>query len=195
MLPEIKANQRNIEGMHPKLWSSAMWRTMHCVAYAYPENPTDLDKAIYKSFFVNLGHVIPCDICSRGYTRLLLQEGGLAALDSALDTAALFEWTVDIHNSVQKSIVAKSEFRAWTADEVRSSILLLPPVLQQGQKEPPPPHPNEQLQVFYPALVMSIALCIGFLVAIAATAAVYYGMYFCFRNMPALRRPGYPCCL
>ena len=177
--------------MHPSLWSAAVWRTMHCVALGYPGGgrASELQKAAYRNFFVSLAEVIPCATCSRGYGGMLA-KGALPALDRALDHVgdgdgdggegnALFKWTVDVHNAVGRRTGGK----VWSVRRARAEILgdaenPLPPPPQstagsacddspKTPTQPKTPTAGSDGLILYPAIVLSIALCIGFLAAFA----------------------------
>ncbi len=179
--------------MHPRAWSAATWRAMHAVALGYPnEGASELQKLAYRSFFVSLGSVLPCETCARGYSGML-SGGGLAALDRALDGGgyALFAWTVDVHNSVgAKAGGAGAGRRPWTVERARRAILgddgqgtsggeangasdadASEASEAAGASEAsvaPPSTVGGDALVLYPTLVLSAALCVGFLAAYAA---------------------------
>ena len=153
---------------------------MHAVALGYPDaGASELQKLAYRSFFVSLGSVLPCDTCARGYSGML-SGGGLAALDRALDSGAdaLFAWTVDVHNSVGAKAGGAGSGggrRPWTVERARHAILG-----DDGQgtseasraSQAPPSTVGGDAMVLYPTLVLSAALCIGFLAALAAALGV-----------------------
>ncbi len=84
--------------MDPRIWGPDVWRAIHHLALGYPLQPTDQDKADYRTFFVALGAVLPCASCAANYQRHLRE----LPLEPALDQGgrALFEWTVAMHNLV-----------------------------------------------------------------------------------------------
>jgi hypothetical protein len=87
--------------MSPELWGRYLWFSLHFIAQDYPEDPSDEDKAAYKSFFENLWKVIPCYKCSVNYKRHLEE----LPIDDYLSTKdALFIWTVSLHNIVNKEL-------------------------------------------------------------------------------------------
>lgn len=85
--------------MDPTVWGKSTWATIHYIALAYPEFPTLEDKQKYKAFYLAIGPVLPCQKCSMNYQRHI-QE---LPIDNFLSSkAALFEWTVQLHNIVNK---------------------------------------------------------------------------------------------
>lgn len=156
--------------MEPRHWSAAIWRTVHAVAHAYPSDGSAdaLSRAAYRNFFISLGGVLPCERCSRGYSRMMA-DWGVEALDRALESGKLFEWSVRVHNHVN----LKLQRRQWTIEQARLALLSVPesvpesvPKAGQGQGQMPP--------VWYPVLVMSISLCVGFLMAAVAVAIMWH---------------------
>ena len=87
-------------------WGSSMWNTLHFVALGYPNNPSEVDKKNYKNFYEKIQTIIPCEECSK-HLETNLSE---IPIDKYLDSKdKLFEWTVLLHNSVNK-MLNKSEW-------------------------------------------------------------------------------------
>lgn len=94
----------------PEVWGKYLWKSIHIVALAYPAQPTISDMKNYKSFFHIIGSILPCKKCSIQYMKHLKEIPIETFLN---DTDDLFEWTVKIHNIVNKSLGKKE----WTLDE------------------------------------------------------------------------------
>ena len=84
-------------GISPKHWGKEGWRFIHFVALAYPNKPTQKDKSNYLKFFESLQDVLPCGICAEHFRQNMIENP--IKLDSNKE---LFNWTVDIHNVVNK---------------------------------------------------------------------------------------------
>lgn len=84
-------------GVSPKHWGKEGWRFIHWVALTYPNKPTDKDKEKYLKFFESLQDVLPCGICAEHFTKNMkthpIRMGS---------NRELFDWTVDMHNIVNK---------------------------------------------------------------------------------------------
>jgi len=92
MLPKI---------WEPKIWGPGLWKSIHYISLGYPDNPTDNDKNNYYNFYINLWKIIPCLSCSNNYKRHLLE----LPIDSYLQSRnTLFEWTIKLHNIVNKEL-------------------------------------------------------------------------------------------
>jgi len=90
--------------MNPSVWGSCTWKTIHLIGLGYPKEPNDEDKHNYRTFFMNFYKVIPCYKCSINYQRHLHE----APIDNYLrNNDTLFEWTVILHNLVNKEIGKK----------------------------------------------------------------------------------------
>ena len=87
--------------MKPELWGKHLWKSIHYIALGYPDLPTQDQAKAYKDFYTNLYHVIPCAKCAINYQKHI-QE---LPIDSYLtNKLALFEYTVKLHNIVNKSL-------------------------------------------------------------------------------------------
>ena len=102
--------------MNPRIWGPSVWAAIHLIALGYPADPSEDEKAAYRAFFTALGPVLPCAACSAHYAQNL-QE---LPLEPALQAggAALFRWTVDLHNLVN----AATGKPAVGADVVRARL-------------------------------------------------------------------------
>ena len=92
----------------PKFWGRQAWHFIHMVALSYPDNPTADDKKNYLRFLKSLPHALPCPVCGEHFKENM--EKHPPRLNSRKD---FFEWTVDMHNEVnkmqQKKVISYSE--------------------------------------------------------------------------------------
>ena len=97
-------------------WGFHTWHAIHYIALGYPTSPSQEDVSAYSSFFLGLGHVLPCKFCTHHYIEhLKTLPPDLSSRD------ALFAWTVALHNVVNKSLGK----REWRDDEARKYYLSL----------------------------------------------------------------------
>ena len=106
-------------------WGFHTWHAMHYVALGYPDAPSQKDVDDYRTFFTSLGPVLPCKMCTGHYAEHLKTHPIDAGLASR---AALFEWTVTVHNAVNKSLGR----REWGVDEARAYLLSLAVPIENG---------------------------------------------------------------
>lgn len=85
----------------PNVWGPILWTTMHLIALGYPKEPTFSEKRAAKEFYESLTHLIPCPICKLHYQQHVIDNPLTPSLDSRHD---LFQWTVKIHNLVNKEL-------------------------------------------------------------------------------------------
>ena len=85
-------------GYSPKEWGSEGWHLIHYASLNYPLNPTEEDKKNYLSFLESLKFVLPCEGCAFNWSEKLKQHP--PKLNSRKE---FFEWTVDMHNQVNKT--------------------------------------------------------------------------------------------
>lgn len=90
--------------MDPAKFGPCLWRSIHIIALGYPENPTEIDKQTYTNYYRDLWKIIPCLKCSLNYRRHWTELPIYSFLDSR---EHLFEWTVLLHNIVNKELGKK----------------------------------------------------------------------------------------
>lgn len=101
----------------PKTWGPSLWRAIHFVALGYPSEPTGDDVAAYGDFFRSLGGVIPCGTCKDNYVRHLAE----LPPDPYLASGRLFEWTVAMHNVVNRETGKRDA--DWTVERAYAALL------------------------------------------------------------------------
>jgi hypothetical protein len=90
--------------MEPSIWGPHGWFFLHSITMNYPENPTEIDKLNYKTFFNSLGKVLPCSICQNNFHK----HTHLYNIDNALNSRKdLVIWLFNIHNEANKSLKKK----------------------------------------------------------------------------------------
>ena len=100
--------------MNPNIWGPYLWFFIHTLCLEYSDNPNENDRRKIKQFFLNLGTIIPCEQCSEHYSQNL---SSISNIDNALtDSNSLFNWSVELHNSVNKMLGKKT----WTNEEAMS---------------------------------------------------------------------------
>ena len=87
--------------MDPTVWGPKLWFFIHTLALNFPKNPTFEDVKSYESFFETLKYILPCDKCRLHYN----QRQNINPVSKYLtDPNALFMYTIDLHNEVNKSL-------------------------------------------------------------------------------------------
>ena len=97
--------------MDPTVWGPNLWVFIHSIALNFPNNPSFEEIKNYESFFENLKYIIPCDKCRLHYRQRLNDNPVSKYLT---DSNALFIYTIDLHNEVNKSLGK----RIYTYEEV-----------------------------------------------------------------------------
>ena len=87
-----------------EIWAPCTWKAVHIIALGYPKTPNQQDQMNYKDFYMALGAVLPCYKCSVNYKKHIEDLPINNYLDS---TNKLFEWTVKLHNIVNKELGKK----------------------------------------------------------------------------------------
>jgi hypothetical protein len=86
---------------NPSSWGNNAWIFLHCVTYCYPENPTELEKKHYCSFFSSLGKVLPCPNCRKHYMEWYKKFPCNKFLENR---TTLSKWLYELHNFVNYTI-------------------------------------------------------------------------------------------
>lgn len=82
----------------PKLWGSHVWKFSHYLTKAYPNNPSMADMNNYKTYFLLLKNILPCQKCRENY-KMELKEHPLS--DEILgNKQLLINWLINLHNRV-----------------------------------------------------------------------------------------------
>jgi Erv1 / Alr family len=89
-------------GIKPEIWGPNLWGTLHLLC---------LTGSITPEFVEEFAKVIPCPSCAGHFSTLISQS----PLPNSQDPDTLFEWSVEIHNLVNKRIGKK----VVTVDEAR----------------------------------------------------------------------------
>lgn len=85
--------------LNPNFWGPDLWRSIHSVAYGFPDNPSDEEKAEAKKFIYSLPDILPCKECQTHFKDNLKKLP--PEVDSKID---FFNWTIDIHNIVNQQL-------------------------------------------------------------------------------------------
>jgi hypothetical protein len=80
-----------------EFFGPCMWKTMHSIAFSYPEDPSAETRKSYIDFFRSLGPVIPCPSCGAHYETFLRDHPIEAA-----DRESLARWVYAAHDNVNK---------------------------------------------------------------------------------------------
>lgn len=87
------------DNINPDYWGPSLWTAIHYIALSYPIKPTPFHKENFRQFFVILKDIIPCEKCREHYKANLKKNSLHQSLESK---QSLFNWTVDVHNVVNK---------------------------------------------------------------------------------------------
>lgn len=86
--------------MSVSYWGPITWKTLHCITYNYPINPTHQEKKMYYDFFHQiLPYLLPCQICQKHYLRNLNSFPIAQKLDRKDD---FIRWLIDLHNYINR---------------------------------------------------------------------------------------------
>ena len=58
----------------PKIWGPKTWKSIHYMAFAYPEQPTDEQKQAASNLLYSLQYLLPCEKCRNHYAAYIAQN-------------------------------------------------------------------------------------------------------------------------
>lgn len=109
--PDSKNNSPD-DHSNGKEWGPALWKIIHTMAAAYPDNPTAQVKASCRQFFYSLRHLLPCPTCRQHYTTILSKQQ--PQVNSAEDVQ---KWALWMHNEINARL---KQGKPWTYDDLCS---------------------------------------------------------------------------
>lgn len=81
---------------NPSIWGPKAWFFLDTIILSYPQNPTTECKEQFKTFFMNIGKMLPCEGCRNNFDvhvrKNPLREDMLESRDK------LINWWITIHN-------------------------------------------------------------------------------------------------
>ena len=84
-------------GINAEQWGKQGWHFIHSIAYNYPDNPTQEDKKNYSDFIHSMQKVLPCPFCAEHFKQNIIKMP-----IRLYNKSEFFNWTVDMHNEVNK---------------------------------------------------------------------------------------------
>ena len=86
--------------MDAKIWGPTCWTYLHFLSMNYPENPTEIDKEIYRNFIIYLGRTLPCIKCRKNFNNHIQQ---LNLSKAFINKNSFIEFIWELHNTVNQS--------------------------------------------------------------------------------------------
>jgi FAD-linked sulfhydryl oxidase len=79
----------------PQAWGPKLWKSLHYIAFAYPEQPSDEQKRAALGLLQALGQLLPCEKCRQHYSAYL------AEFPPNVDSRTAFaRYLNELHNKV-----------------------------------------------------------------------------------------------
>lgn len=97
-------NIDNDNGLITKIWGPHLWKSLHCITFGYPVNPTDEQKKQYKNFFESLAFVLPCKYCRDSYYYFINNEPTKLKDEVLNSRKSLTEWFYLLHERVNQKL-------------------------------------------------------------------------------------------
>lgn len=91
-------------------WQSITWNCFHTIALNYREEY----KEYYNTFFDTFKTIIPCKICRNHFIQNINKPN--MSIDENNNSEKIFNWTIDLHNSVNRMHSKK----IWSHEEAKN---------------------------------------------------------------------------
>lgn len=88
-------------GIDSKLFGPSLWGAIHYIALGSPDVFDTTAKNVYNNFYSSLPQLIPCNSCAQHFQELL---NTIPINNYLYGSSSLFEWTVIVHNAVNRKI-------------------------------------------------------------------------------------------
>jgi len=89
-------------GMLTSVFGPSFWKCLHLVSFNYPHAPTRCDKERHRSWFLLIGHILPCTHCRENFTQNLKDTGFSDAIFESRDSFSRYCW--QLHNHINKML-------------------------------------------------------------------------------------------
>jgi hypothetical protein len=83
----------------PDHWGPYVWACIHILSLGAPEEMNSRERGYFAAFFNNLPNILPCSLCANHLRENLIADPVENHLQGK---QSLFEWTVKLHNTVNK---------------------------------------------------------------------------------------------
>lgn len=93
-------------GVYPEIWGPHAWAFIHLMIISEKEPLDKTRLSYYKRFFDLLTHLLPCEKCRLHLKDNLTKLKDITTIETKKE---LFNWSVDLHNMVNK-ITNKKEY-------------------------------------------------------------------------------------
>tara|TARA_B100002051_G_C16284844_1_gene415292 strand:+ start:49 stop:492 length:444 start_codon:yes stop_codon:yes gene_type:complete len=100
---ESQLSEKN--SINPNLWGPTYWKVFHTTAFAFPDNPSEEDKNVYKNFYILFTKILPCEKCTQDARKAIKYVNWEQTLKSR---DSLVKWTYLFHNDVNIKLNKKS---------------------------------------------------------------------------------------
>lgn len=107
----------------PEHWGSSLWKTMYCIAYTYPDSPSNDEKVAALHFYSSLAHLIPCETCRTHYKKLIAVK---PVNPHCENRTKLLKWLEMVSNDVNTRL-KKDPFDAEAYYKELDSMKIVPP--------------------------------------------------------------------
>lgn len=98
-MPVVFVTQFLQMAINPSIWGPSLWFFLHLIALNFPEKPSLEQKRKMLDFLFTLQHVLPCENCQFGFSKILRET--LRPID--LETGdSFFVWTIRAHSMVNQ---------------------------------------------------------------------------------------------
>ena len=154
----------------PAMWGPYAWMFLYTVAFGYPNQPTQEDKASFKSLIHSLPNLLPCEMCRHNLTTKLNGDIGSQLDQAVMCSEKLVKFVYDLESAVAQ----KNGKPMKTFDEVVRGVMnntyKQPPQVSRASNDTSDTTKNKQLTLLW--ILLPFAVVITFVVTWLTTKKV-----------------------
>ena len=101
---KIRITNNMVAKLSIERWGPAGWNFIHAASFSYPEHPTEEQRMHMYAFLQALGHVLPCKLCCKHFSRMTERDCPDHHSSVLSSRKSLAVWLVGAHNEVNERL-------------------------------------------------------------------------------------------
>lgn len=98
--PHSMRPRKDLGGFLPEHWGPVLWKFMHELPQLYVDTPETQDIRLWTQVYMALGHVLPCESCSKHFMQFFSPASPQYAPSDYKNQFEMQKWVSDVHTAV-----------------------------------------------------------------------------------------------